>query len=75
MDNTELQKKSLKIQAFREKISELVVQYEDRIADLRVELTLAQNLVSELQTEIGVLRDSLESHNDVSETQEDTNEA
>ena len=38
-----MDEKDLKIQALRERISELTLQYEDKIADLRVALTVESN--------------------------------
>lgn len=38
-----MDEKDLKIQALRERIGELTVHYEDKIADLRVALTVASN--------------------------------
>ena len=42
----ELDRKDLKIQALLEKISSLTTQYENQIADLRVELTIADAAAS-----------------------------
>jgi hypothetical protein len=43
VDNLEVQKLNLKIQALGESFSSKAVQYENQIADLRVELTLVSN--------------------------------
>ena len=45
----EVQKLQLKIQALGESFSNKAVQYENQIADLRVELTLAVNELEELR--------------------------
>lgn len=42
MSNT-LDRKDLKIQALLEKVSALTTQYENQVADLRVELTISEN--------------------------------
>ena len=42
MTNT-LDRKDLKIQALLEKVSALTTQYENQVADLRVELTISEN--------------------------------
>lgn len=52
--NQELDRKDLKSQALLEKVSQLTTQYENQIADLRVELTVVQyeneNLRQELES-------------------------
>lgn len=53
MSNT-LDRKDLKIQALLEKVSSLTTQYENQIADLRVELTVSEvereSLAKELES-------------------------
>jgi hypothetical protein len=47
----DLDRKDLKIQALLEKISSLTTQYENQIADLRVELTLVADEAAQAQSE------------------------
>jgi hypothetical protein len=47
----DLDRKDLKIQALLEKISSLTTQYENQIADLRVELTLVAEEAAQAQSE------------------------
>lgn len=49
-------RKDLKIQALLEKVSELTTSYENRVADLRVELTLAGEQLQEANTQIQQLQ-------------------
>ena len=51
MSNT-LDRKDLKIQALLEKVSTLTTQYENQIADLRVELTISENEREALAKEV-----------------------
>lgn len=49
MSETELDRKDLKIQALLEKLGEQTQTYENRIADLRVELTISEQNIRNLQ--------------------------
>ena len=55
MENTLTDRKDLKIQALREKISTLVTTYEDAAADYRVEITVLSNQVQTLQQRVNEL--------------------
>jgi uncharacterized protein YeeX (DUF496 family) len=46
-----MDKKDLKIEALRQRIAELTVQYEDRVSDLRVDFTLVSQELEELKKE------------------------
>lgn len=50
MDNT--QKLELKIQALRESLANKTAQYEDQIADLRVEITLKEQQLQEFYEQL-----------------------
>jgi hypothetical protein len=50
MDNT--QKLELKIQALRESLANKTAQYEDQIADLRVEVTLREQQLQEVYKQL-----------------------
>lgn len=50
----------LKEQALLERLGELTVQYENKIADLRVELTNYANKAGQLEKELRVLRQQLD---------------
>lgn len=50
MDNT--QKLELKIQALRESLANKTAQYEDQIADLRVEITLKEQQLQEFYRQL-----------------------
>lgn len=45
----QLDRKDLKIQALLEKISNMTAQYEDQVANLRVELTMVSQELAQLQ--------------------------
>lgn len=64
----ELQKSNLKNQALLEKISTLVAQYENQVADLRVQLTLQEHdnkeVVNSLNSEVDTLRYALSEKDD-----------
>lgn len=51
MTNT-LDRKDLKIQALLEKVSALTTQYENQVADLRVELTISENEREALEKQV-----------------------
>lgn len=53
-------RKDLKIQALLEKVSELTTNYENKIADLRVEITVKDQDLKNSQTQIESLRVALE---------------
>jgi len=44
MSETPRDRKDLKIQALLEKVSSLTTQYENQVADLRVELTISESM-------------------------------
>lgn len=52
-DTQEFDKKDLKILALRERVAQLTAEYEDKVADLRVELTV-------LNAEYDSLKESIE---------------
>jgi chromosome segregation ATPase len=54
-----MDRNALKIQALREKISEIVSQNEDKIADLRVELTVVSQDNAEKDAKIANLEEEL----------------
>lgn len=60
-----MDRKDLKIQALLEKISSLTTNYENQVADLRVELTISEQDNDELKVRIKELEDP-----DVEETEE-----
>lgn len=60
-----MDRKDLKIEHYKQRVAELSVQYEDRIADLRVELTELSQQVQQLQQELSDAKgdDEEEVHN------------
>lgn len=48
----DIDRKDLKIQALLEKVSSLTAQYENQVADLRVELTISEAERGELQQKV-----------------------
>lgn len=50
-----LDRKDLKIQALLEKVSNLTTQYENQVADLRVDLTIVSQECEQLRQRIGEL--------------------
>jgi len=63
MENKELTREELKIMALRERVATLTTDYEDKVADLRVELTLVAQ-------ERDALKSQLEGEPDVPATDE-----
>lgn len=61
----------LKVLALRESLSEK----EERIADLRVEVTVLTNRVKQLETDNSNLQGELEAFRDVAQAQEPTDES
>lgn len=59
----ELQKLQLKLEAYRDRVSNLTLTYEDRVADLRVELTLMAQKLAEAEQRVAHLEE-LESDRD-----------
>lgn len=57
----ETDKKELKILALRERISALTTEYEDRTADLRVELTVVSNELDETRRQLAEVQTALQS--------------
>jgi 16S rRNA C967 or C1407 C5-methylase (RsmB/RsmF family) len=49
----------MKVQAFKERLAELTVTYEDRIADLRIEITRVVNENNELKQHNANLQDAV----------------
>lgn len=64
----ELDRKDLKIEALRQKVAKIVTDYEDKEADLRVEVTLLANERDQLQSRVNELEAQLVP----TEVQEDT---
>ena len=58
MENTENIKLQLKVQALGESFSQKAVQYENQIADLRVELTLVSQQLQEAQSKVQELEEA-----------------
>lgn len=52
MENQDNTRKDLKIQALLEKVSALTTNYENQIADLRVELTLAEQSMNHMREQL-----------------------
>lgn len=52
-------RKDLKIQALLEKISELTANYENKIAELRIDLTLQNNELNDSRIAIEALKEQL----------------
>lgn len=75
MEQTTKDRKDLKIQALLERFSELTSQYENRIADLRVEFTITseqyERALSEARSEIEELRQNLAQQGTVDEEVEE----
>lgn len=67
--NSEVSRKDLKIQALLEKVSAMTAQYENQVADLRVELTLAEQEKNYLKERL------FESSRDAEESQEPSEDA
>lgn len=51
-----MDRKDLKIQALLEKISSLTTNYENQVAELRVDLTITSNELQEVKAELEALR-------------------
>ena len=51
-----MDKNELKIQALLERVSSLTAQYENQVADLRVELTMVSQTRDQLQLELDSIR-------------------
>lgn len=47
-----LDRNELKVQALLERVSSLTVEYENKVADLRVEVTLLSNQIQATQSEV-----------------------
>ena len=58
-----MDRKDLKIQALTQRLSTIVSQYEDKIADLRVELTVTSQERDELMNSITELKSAEEAGN------------
>lgn len=71
MDNTDSVRKELKIRALLEKITQLTTNYENSLADARVEVTILTDTLNRVTQELEDLKGQLE--NNVS-TQEDSAE-
>lgn len=71
MSETQLDRKDLKIQALLEKVSSMTAQYENQVADLRVDLTIVSQ---ELETyhRRDAEAQATQEDEDVEENQEDT---
>lgn len=54
-----MDRKDLKLEHYKQKVAELSVQYEDRVADLRVEVTILSEQVQEKDAEIERLKNEL----------------
>ena len=48
----ELDRKDLKIEALRQRVSEITTNFEDRVADLRIELTIQNDIINSQNAEI-----------------------
>lgn len=66
-----MDRKDLKIEHYKQKVAELSVQYEDKIADLRVELTVVTQERDDLQQLATHLQDQLNSLSEPTEIDED----
>lgn len=54
-----MDKNELKVQALLERVSEITTTYENRVADLRVELTTVSQELQEVRVEVQRLNDEL----------------
>lgn len=54
-----MDRNELKIEHYKQRVAELSVQYEDRVADLRVEVTLLTQQLNEKSQEVEGLRNEL----------------
>lgn len=55
MNEQSIDRKDLKIQALLEKVSSMTAQYENQVADLRVELTISESERQNLQAKVSEL--------------------
>lgn len=70
-------RKDLKIQSYRERVSKLTLSYEEEVADLRVELTVTSQERDDLRKEVEELKSRLEPADEIVEgelVQEDDKE-
>lgn len=70
LQESRLDRKDLKIQAFKERIAELSFQYEDRDADRRVDLTEAASRIQELEQQVSTLTEELSRYSELQEDEE-----
>lgn len=67
-----MDKNELKIQALLEKIGNLSTQYENQVADLRVEITLLSQDKNQLQSEFDAYKAQVDSQKASNVSQEDS---
>lgn len=73
MDNTN--RLELKNQALLEKISSLTTNYENQVADLRVEITILSNELQSAQTELSAAVERLNKAEEISEVSEEAEDS
>lgn len=61
MNENRLDRNQLKVLALRERIATLVVEYEDKDAERRIEITEFGERIKELENEVAMLTDRLNS--------------
>lgn len=66
-----MDRKDLKIEALLQRVSSLTTEYENRVADLRVELTLEAQERQDAQTRVAELEEELNRLNEPTTTEED----
>jgi chromosome segregation ATPase len=59
-ENYSMDKNALKVQALLERVSSLTTEYENRVADLRVDLTLGAQEKEAVQQELEVVKNELD---------------